>query len=344
MKYTQLGNSALNASKLCLGTMTFGEQNTVEDAKNQLDYAVAHGINFIDTAEMYPVPPRAETATRTEEYVGQWLKKQQRDKLIIATKISGPARGFHWLRNEPRVNKQQINLAIDASLQRLQTDYVDLYQIHWPDRNVPFFGQTAFQPENERETTPILEQLQALGELVKAGKVRYLGLSNETPWGLAQFLKLADEAGLPRVVSIQNAYNLINRMFEYGLAEMCYREQVGLMAYSPLAFGVLSGKYAKLGTTGRLTLFQNFGQRYLKVINTPEALQSYCLIAQQHHISPATMALAYVRSRWFVTSTLIGATTMQQLQENIASADVELSAEIIQKIEAVHARYPNPAP
>jgi aryl-alcohol dehydrogenase (NADP+) len=323
--------------------MTFGEQNSVEDAASQLDYAVAHGINFIDTAEMYPVPPRAETATRTEQYVGQWLKHQQRDKLIVATKIAGPSRGFGWLRDGPKVNKAHIALAIDASLQRLNTDYVDLYQIHWPDRNVPFFGQTAFQPENERDTTPILEQLQALGELVKTGKMRYLGLSNETPWGLAQFLKLADEAGLPRVVSIQNAYNLINRMFEYGLAEMCYREQVGLMAYSPLGFGVLSGKYLDVKGSGRLSLFPAFGQRYQKPY-VADAAAEYAAIAQGLNISPATLALAYVRSRWFVASTIIGATSMQQLTENIASLDVELTAETLQKIDAVHARHPNPAP
>ncbi|HEY8084154.1 MAG TPA: aldo/keto reductase [Methylophilaceae bacterium] len=343
MKFHTLGNSALKVSELCLGTMTFGEQNTAEDAANQLDYAVAHGINFIDTAEMYPVPPRAETALRTEHYIGQWLKQQQRDKLIIATKIAGPARGFSWLRDDPKVNKAHIGLAIEGSLQRLNTDYVDLYQIHWPDRNVPFFGQTAFQPENERDTTPILEQLHALGELVKAGKVRYLGLSNESPWGLAQFLKLADEAGLPRVISIQNAYNLINRIFEYGLAEMCYREQVGLMAYSPLGFGVLTGKYTDGKGSGRLSLFPGFGQRYAKPY-VAEAVAAYANIALSLNITPATLALAYVRSRWFVASTIIGATTMQQLTENIASINVELSTETLQKIEDVHKRIPNPAP
>jgi len=343
MKFRTLGNSALQVSELCLGTMTFGEQNSAEEAANQLDYAVAQGINFIDTAEMYPVPPRAETATRTEEYLGRWLKGKTRDKLIIATKIAGPSRGFSWLRGGPKVDKKHIASAIESSLQRLNTNYVDLYQIHWPDRNVPFFGQTAFQPENERDTTPILEQLHALGELVKAGKIRYLGLSNETPWGLAQFLKLADEAGLPRVVSIQNAYNLINRIFEYGLAEMCYREQVGLMAYSPLGFGVLSGKYLAGQDNGRLSLFPAFGQRYQKPY-VMDAVTEYATIADALGISPATLALAYVRSRWFVTSTIIGATTMQQLAENIASTNVELSTETLQKIEAIHARHPNPAP
>jgi aryl-alcohol dehydrogenase (NADP+) len=343
MKFHILGKSQLHVSELCLGTMTFGEQNTVADAANQLDYAVAQGINFIDTAEMYPVPPRAETATRTEEYIGQWLKTQSRDKLIIATKIAGPSRGFSWLRDGPKVNKTHIGSAIDESLKRLNTDYVDLYQIHWPDRNVPFFGQTAFQPEQERDTTPILEQLQALGELVKAGKVRYLGLSNETPWGLAQFLKLADEAGLPRVVSLQNAYNLINRIFEYGLAEMCYREQVGLMAYSPLGFGVLTGKYLSGQGNGRLSLFPAFGQRYQKpYVN--DAVTEYAAIAQSLDITPTALALAYVRSRWFVASAIIGATTMQQLTENIDSLDVELNAETLQKIEDIHKRIPNPAP
>ena len=296
MKFRTLGSSALQVSELCLGTMTFGEQNSANDAANQLDYAVAQGINFIDTAEMYPVPPRAETATRTEEYLGRWLKAQARDNLVIATKIAGPARGFSWLRGGPKVDKTHIASAIESSLQRLNTEYVDLYQIHWPDRNVPFFGQTAFQPENERNTTPILEQLHALGELVHAGKIRYLGLSNETPWGLAQFLKLADEAGLPRVVSIQNAYNLINRIFEYGLAEMCYREQVGLMAYSPLGFGMLTAKYLPTKDLsaqgkGRLSLFPAFGQRYHKPY-VIDAVAEYAAIAHALGISPATLALA----------------------------------------------------
>ncbi|MFM9913411.1 MAG: aldo/keto reductase [Methylophilaceae bacterium] len=343
MKTSLLGTSNLQVSELCLGTMTFGEQNTIQDAANQLDYAVAQGINFIDTAEMYPVPPKGETCFRTEEYVGAWLKNQQRDKLIIASKISGPARGFNWIRGGPKVNREHIQLAIDDSLQRLQTDYLDLYQIHWPDRNVPFFGQTAYNPEQERDSTPILEQLQTLGDLVKAGKVRYLGVSNETPWGLSQFLSLAEEAGLPRVVSIQNAYSLVNRTFEYGLVEMCHREQVGLMAYSPLAFGVLSGKYLSKNGSGRISLFPNFGQRYLK-LHVPEAVTAYAEIAANLNISPAMLALAYVRSRWFVGSTILGATTMQQLHENIASASVELSAETLQQIEAVHLRFPNPAP
>jgi len=338
-----LGTSDLRVSELCLGTMTWGEQNTIEDAQSQLDYAVAHGINFIDTAEMYPVPPRGGTQGRTEEYLGHWLKNQARDKLIIATKITGPARGFDWIRGGPRVTAAQIAQAVETSLQRLQTDYIDLYQIHWPDRNVPMFGQSAYNPEAERDATPIAEQLTALAALIKAGKIRYIGLSNETPWGVSEFVKAAEHAGLPRVVSIQNAYNLINRVFEYGLAETCARERIGLLAYSPLGFGMLTGKYQVPGATGRLTLFPGFGQRYNKP-NVNEAARDYAEIARKAGMTPATLALAFVRSRWFVASTIIGATTLEQLKENIDSARVALSADTLQAIDAVHARYPNPAP
>ena len=342
MRYRQLGSSDLTVSELCLGTMTYGEQNTAEDASTQLDYAFAHGINFIDTAEMYPVPPRGETQGRTEEYVGRWLAQQPRDKVILATKVTGPARGFDWIRGGPRVTPRHIAAAIETSLKRLQTDYIDLYQIHWPDRNVPMFGQSAYDPQAERDATPIAEQLAALGELVKAGKIRYVGLSNETPWGVAEFLNASEQAGLPRVASIQNAYNLINRVFEYGLAETCFREQVALLAYSPLGFGTLSGKYLE-GGTGRLSLFPGFGQRYNKP-NIPEAAAAYAALAAKAGLRPATLALAFVRSRWFVTSTIIGATTMQQLEENINSVQVAIGTDLLQEIQSIHARYPNPAP
>ncbi len=343
MKYHTLGNSDLSISELCLGTMTYGEQNTPEDAAQQLDYALAQGINFIDTAEMYPVPPQGETQGRTEDYVGRWLKRQARDKLVIATKVTGPSRGFSWIRGGPRVTRQHIEQAIDASLTRLQTDYVDLYQIHWPDRNVPMFGQSAFDPHNERDTTPIAEQLAVFSDLVKAGKIRHLGVSNETPWGLSEFVRAAEQAGLARVVSIQNAYNLINRIFEYGLAEVCHREQVGLLAYSPLGFGVLSGKYLQPATRGRLTLFPGFGQRYAKT-NVTEATAAYAALARKIGMTPVTLALAFVRSRWFVASTIIGATTLEQLKEDIDSAQVELAPEVLTEIDAIHQRYPNPAP
>lgn len=343
MNYRQLGDSDLHVSEICLGTMTFGEQNGVDDAHRQLDYALSRGINFIDTAEMYPVPPRAETQGRTEEYVGQWLRSQARDKIVLATKVTGPARGFGWIRGGPRIARQHIEQAIDASLKRLQTDYVDLYQIHWPDRNVPTFGQSVFDPGAERDTTPIVEQLAVFADLIKVGKIRYLGLSNETPWGVLKFIRVAEQAGLPRIVSIQNACNLINRVFEYGLAEACYRERVGLLAYSPLGFGMLTGKYLYPGASGRITLFPGFGQRYNKP-NVNDAVAAHCGLALRAGMSPATLALAFVRSRWFVTSIIIGATGMEQLQENIDSTTVELSVEVLKEIDAIHARFTNPAP
>jgi aryl-alcohol dehydrogenase-like predicted oxidoreductase len=344
MEYRKLGNSNLHISALSLGTMTFGEQNTEAEAHAQLDFAVSRGVNFIDTAEMYPVAPRAETAHRTESYIGTWLKRQQREKLIVATKIAGPARGFSWIRNGPRITREQINAALDGSLRRLQTDYVDLYQIHWPDRYVPMFGATSYDVTQERNTTPIAEQLAALADLVKAGKVRYLGLSNETPWGVSEFVRCARELGLPQIVSIQNAYHLMNRTFESGLAETCRHANVGLLAYSPLAFGWLTGKYlADPKARGRITLFPGFGQRYAKP-NVPAATREYVRIAQEAGLHPAQMALAYARTRWFTSSVILGATSIEQLQQNLDSAEVTLSAEVLEKIEAVHKLYPNPAP
>lgn len=343
MKYRQLPNSTLHVSELCLGTMTYGEQNSATDAHQQLDYAQAQGINFIDTAEMYPVPPRADTQGRTEEYIGQWLQHQARDKLIIATKVTGPARGFSWIRGGPRIAREHIEQAVDASLKRLRTDYLDLYQIHWPDRNVPMFGQSAFDPASERDTTSIAEQLVVFADLIRAGKIRYLGLSNETPWGVCQFVQHSAQAGLPRVITIQNAYNLLNRVFEYGLAETCHREKVGLLAYSPLAFGALSGKYQAPNASGRLTLFPGFGQRYHKP-NVPEAVAAYCKLARRLNLSPTALALAFVRSRNFVASTIIGATSIEQLKENIDSVALNLSRDAQHEIDAIHARYSNPAP
>lgn len=344
MEYRRLGSSDLNVSALALGTMTFGEQNSEADAHAQLDYAIARGINFIDTAEMYPVAPRAETVHRTESHIGTWLKRQQRDKLVVATKIAGPARGFNWIRGTPRINREHLTAAIDGSLRRLQTDYVDLYQIHWPDRYVPMFGSTSYDVTQEREAVPISEQLQVLAELVKAGKVRHIGLSNETPWGVAEFVRCAERLGLPKIVSVQNAFHLMNRTFESGLAEICHHTGVGLLGYSPLAFGWLSGKYIRDSQAhGRITLFPNFGQRYAKV-NVPPAVREYMRIAQEAGLTPATMALAFARTRWFMGSVLLGATTMEQLKEDIDSAEVTLSKEVLEKIEAVHKLYPNPAP
>lgn len=344
MQLKPLGMSDLQVSALSLGTMTFGEQNNETDAHAQLDLAIAHGVNFIDTAEMYPVPPRAETQGRTESYVGSWLKRQQRDKLIIATKITGPSRGFSWIRGGPRINRQQIEAAINGSLKRLQTDYVDLYQIHWPDRYVPMFGATSYDLRQEHEAVPIAEQLAALADLVKAGKVRYIGLSNETPWGVSEFVSCAEKLGLPKIISIQNAYHLMNRSFEMGLAEVCQHNKIGLLAYSPLAFGHLSGKYlADPQAKGRISLFPSFGQRYAKP-NVPPASQAYLHIAQQAGLSLTQMALAFARTRWFTSSVILGATNLQQLQENLTSTELVLSTDVLEQIEAVHKLYPNPAP
>lgn len=344
MEYRFLGHTRLKVSALSLGTMTFGEQNSEAEAHAQLDFAVARGINFIDTAEMYPVPPRAETVHRTEIYLGNWLKHQLRDRLVIASKIAGPARGFGWIRNGPRITRQQLYAAVDASLSRLQTDYLDLYQIHWPDRYVPMFGQTAFEASRVRESVPVAEQLQALGELVQAGKIRYIGLSNETPWGVMEFVRCAEQYDLPRIVSIQNAYSLLNRTFESGLAEVCHYTGVGLLAYSPLAFGWLSGKYLdNPHAPGRITQFPGFGQRYNKP-NVAAACAEYARIARTAGLSPATLALAFARTRSFVSSVIIGATSLAQLEENLDSAAVQLPSEVLAQIEAVHARLPNPAP
>lgn len=340
-----LGNSDLVIPEICLGTMTFGEQTSEADAHAQLDYALAAGINFIDTAEMYAVPPRAETCGASESIVGRWLARQQRDKILVATKVAGPARALTWIRNGPlALNRSNIRTALEGSLQRLQTDYVDLYQLHWPERNQPMFGQWQFEPEKERECTPIREQLEVLAELVKEGRIRHIGVSNEHPWGIMQFLQLADELGLPRIVSTQNAYHLLNRTFESGLAEVCHREEVGLLAYSPLAFGHLTGKYlADPSAPGRLTQWPAFGQRYTKP-NVAPAVQAYVELARRHGLTPTQLALGFVRSRWFVASTIIGASSLAQLQETLPATQTPLSPEILAAIDDIHLRYTNPAP
>jgi aryl-alcohol dehydrogenase-like predicted oxidoreductase len=344
MKYSLLSN--LKVSSICLGTMTWGEQNTEAQAHEQLDYALSQGINFIDTAEMYSVPPRAETYGLTETYIGTWLKKRSdRDKIILATKVAGPGKIANHVRGGPRLNRENIRKAIEDSLQRLQTDYIDLYQVHWPDRSTNFFGQLGYTHNEDEESTPIEETLAALGELVKEGKIRYVGVSNETPWGVMTYLKLAELHNLPRIVTIQNPYNLLNRTYEVGLAEISHREQVGLLAYSPLAFGVLSGKY--LGGArpagARITLFERF-DRYTKNEYAIKATEAYVQLAQKHGLDPAQMALAYVNSRSFLTSNIIGATTMAQLKADIASIDLELDDDVLEAIEAIHQQHPNPCP
>ena len=340
-----LGRSLLKVPDVCLGTMTFGEQTSEADAHAQLDYALAAGINFIDTAEMYAVPPRPKTCGASESIVGRWLAGQQRDKIIVATKVAGPSRNLHWIRNGPlALDRANIRAALEGSLQRLQTDYVDLYQLHWPERNQPMFGQWQFDPANERDCTPIRAQLETLAELVRDGKIRQIGVSNEHPWGIMQFVRLADELGLPYVASTQNAYSLLNRSFENGLAEVCLREQVGLLAYSPLAFGHLSGKYLdNPQAAGRLSRWPNFGQRYSKP-NVAPAVAAYAELARRHDLTPTQLALGFVRSRWFVSSTIIGASSLEQLKETLPATQTPISAELLAEINAIHLLYTNPAP
>lgn len=348
MKYHKLGNTDIDVSVICLGTMTFGEQNSEQDAFQQLDYAVSKGVNFIDTAELYSIPPKAASYGLTETYIGNWLKKTgKRNDVILATKVAGPS--DEWLphiRDEKtrRLDRINIEAAIDASLKRLQTDYVDLYQLHWPDRKTNYFGQLGYSHVEEEDCIEIEETLGVLTDLVKQGKVRHIGLSNDTPWGVMKFLQLAEKLGMPSVLSVQNPYSLLNRSFEIGLAEVAIREQVGLLAYSPLAFGVLSGKYlnGKKPQGARLTLYPDYN-RYSGP-NAEAATEAYVNLATQHGLDPAQMALAYVNSRSFLTANIIGATTMPQLESDIASINLELSEEILQAIEQIHTRYPNPGP
>ena len=330
---------------LCLGTMTFGEQTSEAQSHDQLDYALERGVNFIDTAEMYAVPPRAETYGETERIIGNWLRNQERDKLIIATKVAGPARNFTWIRGGPRsLDRTNIRAALEDSLRRLQTDYVDLYQIHWPERNLPTFGAWSFDPESEREAVSIRSQLETLAELVDEGKVRAIGVSNEQPWGVMQFIHLSKVYELPRILTIQNAYNLLNRCFEYSLHEVCYRESVGLLPYSLLAFGVLTGKYLEdTKAQGRLSLFPGFGQRYSKP-NVVPATNAYCELARKHGLSPVQLAVSFACSQPFVSSAILGASTLQQLQEQVEASEIRLSSEVLSAIDDIHLRYTNPAP
>jgi aryl-alcohol dehydrogenase-like predicted oxidoreductase len=347
MIYRKLGNTDINVSVICLGTMTWGQQNTRDEAFEQMDYALSQGVNFIDTAELYAIPPKADTYGRTEEIIGSWLQTRgNREQIVLASKIAGPGEDWipHIRNGKTRFNRIDIASALDASLQRLHTDYLDLYQLHWPQRQTNFFGKPGFETPADEHMTPIMETLEALAEQVKAGKVRHVGLSNETPWGVMQFLHYAELAGLPRIVSVQNPYSLLNRSYEIGLAEISWREKVGLLAYSPLGFGVLSGKYLDGAhpDNARLTLFPDY-TRYSgeAAIN---ATKKYVVLAGKHQLDPAQMALAYVNSRPFLTSTIIGATTMEQLKTNIDSVRLTLPVEVIQAIEAIHIAHPNPSP
>jgi aryl-alcohol dehydrogenase-like predicted oxidoreductase len=345
MNTRPLGRTDLHVSTLCLGSMTWGEQNDESEAFAQLDAARAGGINFLDTAEMYPVPPRAPTYARTEEIIGRYFQHRgNRNDWVLASKIAGPGNGIDYIRDgKLKHNRAHLTAALDASLLRLQTDCIDLYQLHWPERSTNFFGQLGYR-HREESFTPLEETLETLDGFVRAGKIRHIGLSNETPWGTMKYLQLAESRGWPRAVSIQNPYNLLNRTFEVGLAEVAMREQCGLLAYSPLAFGMLSGKYENGARPekARLSLFSRFS-RY----SNPESVSAcarYVALARQHGLDPAQMALAYVTSRPFVTSNIIGATSLAQLESNLSSHDLTLSDEVLAGIEAIHTAQPNPAP
>jgi aryl-alcohol dehydrogenase-like predicted oxidoreductase len=346
MQYRKLGRTDLNVSALCLGTMTWGEQNTEAEGFAQIERAKQAGINFIDTAEMYPVPPRPETYASTERVIGNWFKRQgDRADWVLASKIAGPGNGISHIRDgNLKFNREHIVAALDASLARLQTDYLDLYQLHWPERSTNFFGKLGYQHTQDELETPLQETLQVLEEQVKAGKIRHIGLSNETPWGTMKFLQLADSLGLPRAASIQNPYNLLNRSFEVGLAEVAIREECGLLAYSPMAFGMLSGKFENGArpANARLTLFSRF-TRYANP-QSVAACSRYVALAREHGLDPAQMALAFVTAQPFVTSNIIGATSLEQLDSNLASAELTLGAEVLAGIEAIHKDQPNPAP
>lgn len=344
MKYRKLGRTDLDVSVICLGTMTWGQQNSQEQAFEQMDYALERGVNFFDTAEMYPVPPTADTQGDTETHIGNWFEsRKNRDKVILATKVAGPSDWMNYLRNGSGLDKANIEAAVESSLRRLKTDYIDLYQLHWPARNTNFFGKLAYEHIDEK-STPIEETLEVLKDLVDGGKVRYVGLSNETPWGVMEFTRLAEQKGLPRMVSIQNPYNLLNRTFEIGLSEVAHREQVGLLAYSPLAFGALSGKYlnGQRPAGARMTLFDRF-TRYLSD-KAELAIERYVNLARKHNLDPSQMALAYVNTRPFLTSNIIGATTMKQLKDNIDSINLELSEDVLNGIEEIHMDLCNPCP
>ncbi|GAB6052383.1 NADP(H)-dependent aldo-keto reductase [Magnetospira thiophila] len=345
MNYARLGRTDLQVSRVCLGTMTFGEQNTESEAHAQLDMALDHGVNFIDTAEMYPVPPRGGTQGRTESYIGSWLAARGgRDNLIIASKVAGPGEFVAHIRPRMRFDRANIVAALDASLKRLRSDYIDLYQLHWPERATNYFGQLGYVHQDGQDFTAFAEVLEILAEQVAAGKIRHLGLSNETAWGLMKFLATAESLGLPRMQSIQNPYSLLNRSFEVGLAEVAIREDCGLLAYSPLAFGVLSGKYLNGARPAgaRCTLWERFG-RYLSD-RAQRDTAAYVGLARDHGFDPAQMSLAYVHSRRFVTSTIIGATNLAQLKMNLDSFDITLSDNIYSAIEAIHDASPYPAP
>ena len=347
MQFKKLGNTDIDVSLICLGTMTWGEQNTKEDAFEQMNYAVENGINFFDTAELYAVPPREETYGRTESYIGEWFEqKNNRDKIILASKVTGRS-GMKWMRGEEtRLDKKNITKALEDSLKRLKTDYLDLYQLHWPDRKTNFFGQLGYEHDESDDSIPLEETLGILDDIVKKGMVRNIGISNETPWGAMQLIKIAEEKKLSRIVSVQNPYNLLNRTYEVGLSEVSIREEIGCLAYSPLASGYLSGKYRNgaLPKGSRIERDGDFWSYRYKTPNMENAVEEYYKISKKYNLDMSQMSLKFCEVQDFMTSVIIGATTMEQLKTNIESVKVKLDKEIIKEINEVQKIYPNPCP
>lgn len=345
MKYTTLPNTDIQVSKICLGTMTFGQQNTEAEGHAQMDYALEQGVNFFDTAEMYSVPARQETYGSTERIIGTWFQKTgNRDKVVLASKIAGPNPNFTYMREKNDFSPASIQYALDQSLQRLQTDYIDLYQLHWPERKTNFFGQRGFKVQDDAWEDNIHAVLETLNGFIQEGKIKHIGLSNETPWGIMRFLEESKYHNLPRIKTVQNPYSLLNRLYENGSAEIGIRENVGLLAYSPMAFGVLSGKFltGEAHPNARINLFPQFS-RYNSE-QSAAATRLYNEIAQQNGLTLTQLALAFIEQQPFVTSTIIGATTMEQLKENIDTINVTLSEELLQAIDGVQAKIPDPAP
>ncbi len=345
MKFKKLGNTNLNVSSICLGTMTWGTQNSEKDAFEQMDYSIDQGINFFDTAELYSIPPTKESYGKTEVMIGNWFEKRKnRSKVILASKIAGP--GLDWIRGgKNSFDEKGIGEAIEGSLKRLKTDYIDLYQLHWPERSTNTFGRREYAVnKNEREWNDFESVLQALSKFIKSGKIRYIGMSNETPYGLSKYLEISKNKNLPRMMSVQNPYSLVNRTYEIGMSEISIREKCGLLVYYPLASGALSGKYrgGQMPKNARMTLFKGW-ERMINPL-AMKAYDEYYELAKENNITMVQLAQAFVNSRPFVTSNIIGATTMEQLKENIESMNIKLTEEVLEKINIIHNNNPNPAP
>lgn len=346
MKKTTLGQTDLEVTHLCMGTMTFGEQNTEAQGCAILDAAFEAGINFVDTAEIYPVPVNQATFSRTEAIVGRWLKTKPREQVVLATKMSGPSRAATWIRDgDLDFMPKNVDLAVHNSLKLMDVDYIDLYQLHWPARNVPLFGDMRFDPKKEKPSAAMEDTLAGLDKHVQAGKIRAIGVSNETAWGVSEFVKQSELHGTPRIASIQNGHSLLNRTFENGLDEVCFREQVSLLAYSPLSFGQLTGKYAddRVGAQGRLNTYsKDWSPRYVRE-RVYQAAGEYAALARANGMSPTQLAIAWSLSQWYVASTIVGATSVAQLQEQLTAQDIQLSAEVVASIDQIHIRLTNPA-